>query len=153
MADRADELELRALAAHYANAVDDGNSEEFAAVFLPDAQLIVQQGDSVMSDRSGHDKLARVPQFTRSRFDRTFHFLGQSLYDIGASDATGVVYCLAHHLNRNEFGGTDHVMHIRYRDNYRRDAAGVWKIARRLVMIEWTETRTANSPPPPPPAK
>ena len=139
-----DKPALRALAVHYANAVDEGDSRKFISAFLPDAKLVVRNGDATLSERQGHAQLEGIPARAQTRFDCTMHFLGQSLYDIGPDGASGVVYCIAHHLKRTEHGGTNHVMYIRYRDTYRRDAAGDWKIASRVVGIDWTETRAAN---------
>jgi hypothetical protein len=81
-----------------------------------------------------------------SRYDRTFHFVGQSVYSIAGDHATGIVYCIAHHLTRTDHGGTDHVMHLRYDDSYGRDAAGEWGIASRIGHVEWTETRAVDLP-------
>jgi hypothetical protein len=87
--------------------------------------------------------MARIPESIQ-RYDRTFHFLGQSTYDIGDSEATGEVYCIAHHLTPDQHGGTNYVMYIRYEDTYRPDAEGAWKFARRRLRVDWTETRAAN---------
>ena len=34
------------------------------------------------------------------QYDQTFHFVGNTRYEIDATHATGEVYCLAHHLTR-----------------------------------------------------
>ena len=73
--------------------------------------------------------------------------LGQSTYAIGDGEATGEVYCVAHHLTPDAHGGTNYVMYIRYEDTYRPDADGVWKFAQRRLRVDWTETRAANPPP------
>jgi hypothetical protein len=82
----------------------------------------------------------------RKRYARTFHFLGQCIYEIGDGEAQGEVYCQAHHLTVYRHGGTDYVMHMRYEDAYRHDERGAWKIAERVAFIDWTETRAANPP-------
>jgi SnoaL-like domain len=152
----ADELSLRRLAALYARAADRGEPETFAAVFLPGARLRVywpSDTDTPRTDLSGHDALARVPGRLAERYTRTFHFLGQSTYDIGDGEATGEVYCLAHHLTAEPADadnagaadpGTDHVMHMRYLDTYRRDDRGEWRIAERTAYVDWTETRPTD---------
>jgi hypothetical protein len=80
------------------------------------------------------------------RYTRTFHFVGQSSYEIGDDEATGEVYCLAHHLTPDRNGGTSYVMHMRYLDTYRRDGGGSWKFADRTAYVDWTETRSADLP-------
>lgn len=144
-----DELALRRLAGLYAGGADRGDGEAFAGVFLPGARLRVYRLPDLerpSTDLTGHDALARVPGSLADRYDRTFHFLGQSTYEIGDGEATGEVYCLAHHLSidGDGDGGTSYVMHMRYLDDYQRDDAGEWKIAERTAHVDWTETRPAN---------
>jgi hypothetical protein len=145
----ADELALRRLAALYARGADRGEPETFAGVFLPGARLRVYRVpdlETPMTDLTGHEALSRVPGKLAERYTRTFHFLGQSTYDIGEDEATGEVYCLAHHLTADAHGGTSYVMHMRYSDTYRREEDGAWGIAERTAEIDWTETRAANPP-------
>lgn len=144
-----DELALRRLAALYARGADRGDAETFAGVFLPGARLRVYRlPDRVtpVTDLTGHEALARVPDRLAERYAATFHLLGQSTYEIGDHEATGEVYCLAHHLRDEPEppGVTSYVMHMRYVDAYRRDGRGVWKIAERTAYVDWTETRAAD---------
>jgi len=144
-----DELALRRLSALYAAGADRPEAEAYAGVFLPDARLQVYRlpdVDTPVSVMTGHGELATVPGLLRKRYARTFHFLGQGVYEIGDDEATGEVYCLAHHLTADRHGGTSYVMHMRYQDAYRRDGQGDWKIAERVAFIDWTETRAANPP-------
>ena len=141
-----DELELRALAANYAIAADTGDAPRFAGAFLQDAVLMVfydPKSSEPKTRMSGHADLSRIPSVLSEKYDRTFHFVGQSVYDIGHSEAEGLVYCLAHHLSLTAHGGTDYVMHMHYDDVYRRDQSGAWKIAERRAVIDWTETRAS----------
>jgi hypothetical protein len=149
----ADELALRRLAALYARGADRGEPETFAGVFLPGARLRVYRLpdlEAPVTDMTGHDALAGVPGKLAQRYTRTFHFLGQSTYEIGDDEATGEVYCLAHHLTADAtdaadgHSATSYVMHMRYHDAYARDEGGVWKIAERTAHVDWTETRAAN---------
>jgi SnoaL-like domain len=145
----ADELALRRLAALYAAGADRDGPDTFAGVFLPGARLRVYHLPDVetpVTDIAGHEQLANVPGILRKRYARTFHVLGQCLYDIGDDDATGEVHCLAHHLTADRHGGTSYVMHMRYQDVYGRDDGGDWKIAERVAFVDWTETRAANPP-------
>jgi hypothetical protein len=145
----ADELALRRLAACYARGADRREPETYAGVFLPDGAMRVYRlpdTQKPMTDMVGHGQLARVPGMLAKNYSRTFHFLGQSLYDIGEEEATGEVYCLAHHLSADRHGGTSYVMHMRYEDRYRHDKRHEWKMAERVAWIDWTETRAANPP-------
>jgi SnoaL-like domain len=145
----ADELALRRLSALYAAGADRRGGDTYAGVFLPDAHMRVYRlpdVDTPMTDMTGHDELAKVPGMLRKLYARTFHFVGQCVYEIGDGEATGEVYCQAHHLTTDRHGGTDYVMHMRYQDAYRRDDHDDWKIAERVAYIDWTETRAANPP-------
>jgi len=71
------------------------------------------------------------------QFPTTFHFIGNHLVDVAGDEATGEVYCEAHHLTDE---GIDHVMFIRYADRYRRDGER-WRFAERETFVEWMEER------------
>jgi SnoaL-like domain len=145
----ADELALRRLSGLYAAGADRRDGDTYAGVFLPDARLRVYRlpdVDTPMTDMTGHDELGEVPGMLGKLYARTFHFVGQCVYEIDDPQATGEVYCQAHHLTTDRHGGTDHVMHMRYQDTYRRDGQGDWKIAARVAFIDWTETRSTNPP-------
>ena len=70
----------------------------------------------------------------------TTHFLGQQYVDVDGERATGETYCLAHHLSGDGDEQHNHVMSIRYLDDYQR-VDGRWLIARRRLVIDWTEDR------------
>ena len=146
---RADEAatrqELRSLAERYAQGVDRRDVDTFVALFHDDAVIIIHDPSESTEPRElrGIERLAKVPEMIQ-RYAKTFHLLGQSSYDIGDGEATGEVYCMAHHLTPNVHGGTNYVMYIRYEDTYRPDADGVWKFAQRRLRVDWTETRAAN---------
>jgi ketosteroid isomerase-like protein len=145
--ERAIRDELRSLAEQYARGVDRRDDVDgFVALFLPDAVISIHDpGESTEPHEiRGAERLARIPEVIK-RYPKTFHMLGQSTYTIGDAEATGEVYCIAHHLTPGEqHGGTDYVMFIRYEDTYRPDSAGAWKFAHRRLRVDWTETRAVN---------
>ena len=150
--DAATRRELRSLAERYAQGVDRRDVEGFVALFHDDAAIIIHDPSESTEPREvrGTERLAKVPELIK-RYPKTFHMLGQSTYDIGDGEATGEVYCIAHHLTPDDAspegaGGTNFVMYIRYEDTYRPDASGVWKFAERRLRVDWTETRAANPP-------
>jgi hypothetical protein len=148
-----DEAALRELAARYATAVDAGDADRFAALFLPEGRIrMFRPGDGAVPsvDIAGLDDLRAIPASLARRYTATFHFVGHAVYEAPTGpdgDAAGTVYCLAHHLNRE--AGTDHVMHIQYRDRYRRNRQGEWRIVSREGAIPWTETRLVDALPVP----
>ena len=140
------EADLRTLASRYAIGADTGDVDLFTSAFLPAARLVVHTATAAApSERAGHDELAQIPPLLADRYDQTFHFLGQSLYDVGDERSTGIVYCLAHHVTATDDGGVDLVMHMSYDDAYVCDD-GAWKIAERIARIRWTETRATDPP-------
>lgn len=138
---------LRDLAVRYARGVDRRDRAVFIGVFEPDAGLVVHRPSSPKgpSELRGHGQLARVLEAI-ARYDRTFHFLGQSSYDQQGAAAEGEVHCIAHHLDLAGAVATDHVMFIRYQDRYARDHTGTWRIRSREVLVDWTESRLADRP-------
>jgi ketosteroid isomerase-like protein len=90
--------------------------------------------------REGHEALGAIPDML-SRYDKTFHFLGNHRYSVDGDTASGEVYCMAHHLTNDVHGATDFIMLIRYLDTYRKGADGAWRIAAREVRPDWTESR------------
>ena len=138
--------DLRGLAATYARAVDRRDGSLLASVFAVDAVLEVYDPATAAEPtgvRRGHPELAAIADAI-ARFDRTFHLVGQSHYEVDGDVATGEVYCAAHHLSRSAEGDTDMVMFIRYDDRYARGADGRWCIARRRVLVDWRETRSVR---------
>ena len=150
--DTAIRLELRSLADRYAQSIDRRDVESFVALFHDDAAIAIHDpGESdEFRETRGIERLAKIPEVIK-RYPKTFHLLGQSTYVIGDGEATGEVYCVAHHLTPDDAspegaGGTNYVMYIRYEDTYRPDADGTWKFSQRRLRVDWTETRAANPP-------
>jgi ketosteroid isomerase-like protein len=142
-AELADRAALRDLAERYASGVDLRDADLYVSAFLPDATLFVHDTrGEVTGTRVGHAELAKIPTLIKA-YDKTFHFLGQSRYEIHGDEATGEVYCMAHHLSPDRHGGTNFVMYMRYQDTYRRDGTGTWKIAVRHATSDWTDVRAA----------
>jgi hypothetical protein len=145
--DTAIRLELRSLAEQYARGVDRRDVDTFVALFHDDATIVIHDPSESTEPRElrGIERIAKVPEIIQ-QYPKTFHLLGQSTYDIGDGEATGEVYCIAHHLTHDADGTTNFVMYIRYEDTYRPDTGGTWKFAQRRLRVDWTEARPANPP-------
>src|SRR5436305_1702939 len=72
--------------------------EGFVALFHEVAVISIYDPSDRDDPREvrGAERLARIPELLQ-RYTKTFHMLGQSTYDIGETEATGEVYCIAHH--------------------------------------------------------
>ncbi len=125
---------------------DTKDGARYAGVFMPDGVMLVFRHPTATEPGTrmvGHAQLERVPTILAEKYDKTFHFIGQSVYEIGDTEAKGLTYCLAHHLSLTAHGGTNYVMHMQYADICRRDKSGAWKIVERRATINWTETRVS----------
>ena len=133
-----DERSIRALALAYAHHADRREPELLAALFEPDAPLrmVWRTGSTPPAESRGHRQIAHVVGQLR-QFPTTFHFVGNHLVEVTGDEATGEVYCEAHHLSAD---GVDLVMFIRYSDRYRRDGA-TWRFAERELLVDWMEER------------
>ena len=129
------EIALRDLARRYADACDRRSSEDFVGVFTADAVLHVVRPGQAAVRLVGHAELAAVPERLR-RWSATIHDVRGARYTIAGPDAaSGAVDCRAHHLTHTPTGTEDHVMDIRYVDEYRREG-GRWAIAHRRVEVQ-----------------
>jgi hypothetical protein len=136
----ADEREIGRLISNYARGCDTRNGELFAAQFTEDGVLELATRETV-----GQHRLSKIPSML-DQYHLTYHMVHNVLIDVTGDTATGEVYSASHHLNpiqREMF--SDRVMYITYRDNYARTGEG-WKIARRLVDVQFIEYKTVSSP-------
>jgi len=143
---------LRSLAANYAAGVDQRQLDLLLSAFHPGATLAVHRARARPDDQPllmrGHVEIGRVVELI-ARYPKTFHLLGQDRYEVHGDRAAGEVYCVAHHYAPSDEGARNHVMYIRYHDVYSRDDGGTWKIERRDVRTDWTETRRVRDAPGP----
>ena len=105
----ADCLAIQALPLRYASGVDRRDRQVFLSAFSAEATLRAfcsgTEGDEIVSTFTGHQELGRIPALI-TRYTRTFHLVGNHLYDIQGDEATGEVYCSAHHLTSGPNGDT-----------------------------------------------
>lgn len=131
----------------YASALDRVHPVAMADLFFSDGSVqIFDPGDASEPVRTfcGHEQLAVLPSLTGA-YSRTFHFLGNVAYDIGEGEATGEVYCIAHHLTLAKHGGTDLATYIRYRDHYGLGADHSWRFRSRCILVDWHEVRLTST--------
>jgi len=77
-----------------------------------------------------------------ARFERTNHFLGNCLVDVGlqAKLARAETYCVAYHRYTDGQGrATDMTAGLRYVDRFE-ERGGEWRIARRVCAFDWRRT-------------
>jgi hypothetical protein len=142
----ADRLELRRLIEMYAACCDRRESERFASLFIPEGTFARRHPDgSVEMVADGTEELKTKPLVFRDPplFEATMHVVANHLCDLAGDTATGLTYCLAHHLERHGDALEDVVLHIWYDDRYLRTAEG-WRFVSRVVWNRWRTAQPAE---------
>lgn len=139
-----DERALWSLACRYATAVDQRDAAMLEELFAADARLSCFYDLDGPADWELVGLASIVPIATRSRYDKTFHLLGNHRYWRNGLGTYGEVSCTASHLERTRHGGIAFVMHLRYLDEYVRSGTGSWVIHDRRLIVEWTQVAPAN---------
>lgn len=141
-----DRIALRDVAEAYARCADRIDGEGLAALFMPEGVLrIVNRGsEATPRVRTGREEIATAIKGL-DRYVATMHMVGNQYLTVDGDEATGETYCIAHHLLGESGDQVDHVMMIRYQDQFVRQPDG-WKIAVRELRVDWTEQRTVTSP-------
>src|SRR5450432_119615 len=111
-----DRLELADLAYAYAAARDVA---AFAALFTEDAHLGVYEPGSERP-LLGYDGRAQIADAVAllDPYGETMHVVSNHRVSVDGDQATGVVYCLAHHTTVRDDAPHNLVMTIRYYDRY-----------------------------------
>lgn len=138
MTDADDRLALRHLVDSYAIGCDRKDIAILRSCFADGATNTVHWLDREATTMTAPDDLERIPTGL-ARYDQTFHVVANHRVEVRGDEATGDVYCVAHHLT----GKDDFVMHIRYEDRYARTADG-WRITTRDLHLLWTANLPVN---------
>jgi hypothetical protein len=138
----ADRLAIRELVDAYAYCADRRDAANQMALFTEDTDFVVYMDsrNPVPTQRlQGRDALA--PVFDElNTYEATTHFNGQSTAMLDGDNASGVTYCLAHHVKVDGSARTLMVASIRYLDTFVKQD-GAWFFSQRKLMVDWTETR------------
>lgn len=117
------------LVATYADAVDEREFDRLREVFTESAVFT-----NPKSRRSGIDEIVAAMDGLL-RYERTMHLVGLPHVRLGDDGhAAARTPCTAHHVA----DGTDHVMHLRYRDDLVRTDDG-WRIQTRVLELLFAE--------------
>lgn len=131
------ETALYRLVVQYARAVDRRDYAAFDEIFAADGRLAGYRGDPASSDPlfqySGREEIMKGLQGIE-RFEKTFHLLGNVLFDIGEGEAQGETYCTAHHIYQKDGASWNRTMAIRYQDAFVR-REGRWYLQDRALWI------------------
>ncbi len=136
--------QIQDLCADYAHGIDRLQMSRVRSVFFDDATT---HYDGYSGDPDGFVTFAY--DFLKDLVS-THHFLGQIKVDIDGDVAFGEVYFQAFHRIARKRGDEDLVIAGRYIDRYEQ-RAGIWRIAHRTLLTDWTRrTPAADTTPAPP---
>src|ERR1700752_4856090 len=140
----ADRLAIRELVEAYAHCADRRVANGQMALFTTDTHFVVyMNAKDPTPSQELNSREALAPVFADlNKYAATMHFVGQStIFTLTSDQATGEVYCLAHHVtaegeNRRLMGAS-----LRYLDTFVK-VDGAWLFAERLLYVDWLEERT-----------
>jgi hypothetical protein len=139
----ADRLVIRELVEAYAHCADRRDAKNQMSLFTEDTHFVVYMNakDPTPSVEL-HSREALAPVFAElNKYDATTHFIGQStIFTLTADRATGVTYCLAHHVTVDGDKRRLMIASLRYLDTFVK-AHGQWLFAERQLYVDWLEER------------
>jgi hypothetical protein len=138
----AERLAIRELVDAYSFCADRRDAAGQMALFTEDTDFLVymdSRNPSPTQEIRGRAALAPVFDDLNT-YEATLHFNGQSTTALDGDHASGVTYCLAHHVKVDGSARSLMIAAIRYLDTFvKRD--GTWFFSQRKLMVDWTETR------------
>jgi ketosteroid isomerase-like protein len=143
----ADRLALRELVDAYAHCADRRDAKGQMALFTDDAHFVVYmdaKSNIPSQEFKGRDALAPVFE-NLNQYVATTHFNGQSSVVLDGTEATGVSYCVAHHVSVRGSERSLMIASLRYLDRFTK-IDGAWYFAQRRLLVDWTETRKIIEP-------
>ena len=124
------------LTVRYTWALDSKNWDDLDHVFLPDATAFLTE--ELVGVGAIKDRVRRA----LSHLDESQHIISNHQIVIEGDHASSRCYLQAQHVRRSAQGDPNFIVAGRYEDQLVRKAAG-WKIARRELVIMWTDGNPA----------
>lgn len=138
----ADHIELTALAARYAHAVDRRNTSTLVSLFTPDATVVLPpglSGSDAPRELRGNEVVADAVISALAHLHATRHVVDQqTVAPAGPGTADGETYCTAHHIYSRGSSHRDNRIAIRYQETFAR-VGGVWLFSRRELVVDFAE--------------
>ena len=138
----ADRLAIRELVDAYAHCADRRDVEGQMSLFTADTEFLVymdSRNPVPTQEVRGREGLRPVFE-NLSAYEATTHFNGQSTVIREQDSATGVSYCLAHHVKRDGASRSLMIASIRYLDHFVK-MDGAWYFQQRKLMVDWIDHR------------
>ncbi|WP_118974915.1 nuclear transport factor 2 family protein [Taibaiella koreensis] len=137
-----DRLAIRELVDRYAYCADTRDAQGQMALFTEDTHFVVFMDSKSDTPTQVINKRANLfPVFDNlNTYNATMHFNGQSMVTLRGDNATGITYCMAHHLSIKEGGQKLMIATIRYHDTFTKEN-GQWLFSERKLLVDWIENR------------
>ena len=142
----ADRLAIRELVEAYAHCADRRDAKGQMSLFTTDTHFVVfMNAKDPKPSQELHSREALAPVFAElNKYAATTHFVGQStILTLKSDQATGEVYCLAHHVTVEGENRRLMVASLRYLDTFVK-VDGDWLFAERLLYVDWLEERALS---------
>ncbi len=138
----ADRLAIRELVDAYAHCADRRDVEGQMSLFTADTEFLVYMDSrNPVATQVIHGRDGLRPVFENLKtYEATTHFNGQSTVTWNEDSATGVSYCLAHHVKVDGSGRSLMIASIRYLDHFAKIDGG-WYFRQRKLMVDWIDNR------------
>ena len=133
---------IRELIDRYAFCADTRDAKAQAALFTENTKFIVyMDSKSSVPTQEINNRKDLAPVFEALKaYDTTMHFNGQSAIKINGSKATGLTYCIAHHLNVEDGKQKFMIAAIRYIDTFEK-LDNSWYFSERQLLVDWIENK------------
>ena len=137
-----DRLAIRELVDAYAYCADTRDAKGQMALFKKDTQFIVyMDSKSSVPSQTINNREDLFPVFDNlNTYKATMHFNGQSTVKLNGDKATGIAYCMAHHLTMENGVQKLMIAAIRYHDTFVKQNSK-WLFSERKLLVDWIENR------------
>ncbi|SMG48982.1 nuclear transport factor 2 family protein [Paraburkholderia susongensis] len=141
-----DRLAIRELVDAYAHCADRRDVEGQMSLFTADTEFLVfMDSRSAVPTQEIRGREGLRPVFENlGTYEATTHFNGQSTVTWSQDSATGVSYCLAHHVKVDDAGRSLMIASIRYLDHFVK-MDGHWYFRQRKLMVDWIDNRPLSA--------
>jgi hypothetical protein len=140
--ENSDRIVIREVIDLYAIYADTRDAKGQMALFTDDTNFEVYYDPKSEKPSQVISKNADlIPVFDNlNSYDTTMHFNGQSILHLHGKNATGITYCIAHHLNIVDGKQKFMIAAIRYHDKLVKQG-DKWLFSERKLFVDWIENK------------
>lgn len=138
--DQEEQWQILQLAHRYALAVDSRDAALLAECFAPEIEVIGP--GFALTEQVAEAIIAGL----KVRYVWTQHNLSNPLYRVSGAEASGVINCVAHHIEEHQGSYRMRSWHIRYHDRLRQ-LEGMWRLCQRRLEVGYESVLPAAAIP------